>query len=98
MLPLICDIREAVTPRNDIQEHEQALFDADIRRQLRCDVLDDPVGELEEGLLIEVAEVVEPVGNSEEQADGSPRTGTLNALHARMGTRTRTHGCVSVNV
>ena len=84
MLPLVRHIGEAVSPRNNVEEHEQALLDADVGRYLRCDVLHDPVGELEEGLLIKVAEVVEAVRDGEQQAQRPLCTRAVDSLHARM--------------
>jgi hypothetical protein len=89
MLPLIRNIGEAVTPRDNVEEHEQAFLDADVGGELRCDVLHDPIRQLEEGLLIEVAEVIEAVRNGEQQADCSARTRAVDALHTGMRTRGR---------
>lgn len=66
VLPLVGDVGKAVPPCNDVKEHEQAFFYADVGSDLGCDMLHDPVSQLEEGLLIEVAEVVEAVRDGEE--------------------------------
>lgn len=74
MAPCVRRVAERVALCDDVEEDEQALLDADVlgvgaRLRLRghvC-VLEDPVGELDEGELVHVAEVVEAVGDAVEE-------------------------------
>jgi hypothetical protein len=70
MIPAVGGVCEAVALCDNVEEDEEALFDADVGRELRLDVVEDPIGEVYEGDLIHVAEVVEAVGDAHEQVYG----------------------------
>lgn len=84
MVPAIRSTAEAVPLCDNVQEHEQALFDAYICRELRFDVVEYPVGELNEGDLVHMTELVESIGNAHEQ------------VHRPLGARRILNGHVDV--
>ena len=70
MIPPVRGTTEAVPLGNNIKENKQAFFDANIYSELRFDVVEYPVSELNKGHLVHMAELVKSIGNSHEQIHG----------------------------
>jgi len=100
MVPAIGDFLEAVPLRDNVEEDEKALLDADVRRGVRLCVLDNPIGQLHEGDLVHVTELIESNGYAIQQVfcplgasssrDGhveyeAPRIGLEECLVERAG-------------
>lgn len=68
VIPSIRSIAETVSLRNDIKEHEEAFFYTNILlRGARLGVFEDPVGQLNEGKLVHMAEFIETIRNAIEE-------------------------------
>jgi hypothetical protein len=86
VIPAIGGAAEAVALRDNVEEDEEALFNTDVGGELRLDVVEDPISEVDKGDLVHVAEVVEAVGNSHEQIYGTLRAARfLDGGHGAIG-------------
>lgn len=83
VIPVVGGGPEAVSLRDDVEKDEQTLFYTDVWC-IRFGVFYHPVGELYEGDLVHVAEVVEAIGDAIEQTPCSISTGRAHDRHVEV--------------
>jgi hypothetical protein len=86
VVPVVGRHPEAAALRGNVQEDEHALLYADLLRDgvSAVGVLDEPVGQVDEGELIHLAELLEAVGDSIEQAPCSVGARSARYRHVRV--------------
>lgn len=90
VIPAVRRAAETIPLRDDIEEDEQALFDADFNAELRLNVVEYPVGQLNKGDLVHMAELDESVGNAHQEVHRPLRACRVLDGHIDCG-------CVVVN-
>ena len=86
VVPVVRGHAETTALGSDVEEDEHALLDGDLFRDgvSAVGVLDEPVGEADEGDLVHLAEVLEAIGDSVEQAEGPLGACVARNRHFRL--------------
>jgi hypothetical protein len=84
VVPAVGGPLEAIALGDNVEEHEEALLYADLAGDVGFGVLEQPVGQLHEGDLVHVAELVEAVGHAVEQKARSLRACGAHDGHVEM--------------
>lgn len=67
MIPAIGGTAEAIPLCNNVEEYEQALFNTNVDRELRLDIVQDPVGQIHKRELVHMGEILESVWDAHQQ-------------------------------